>query len=261
LDKSLYYKKSGNGPLSIILFHGFGQDHQAFNSYIDLFGNAYTVYSFDLYYHGNSIRMNKPLSKEEWRSDIQQFLKNEQIDQFDLIAFSLGGRFALAMAMDFPSSIKKLILLAPDGVYQNFWYQFSTSTYGNWLFRYLMLHPTRFGKWLSVFAKFKLASSSLIRFAQKELKDRENCLRVYQTWSYFKPLQVNLSKLIKHFNKHKVSVHLFLGDQDYIIPPNQVMPKLDKLKYLNPSVLPLKHHHLIEGTKWKISSLLNEEKL
>lgn len=255
----LHYEKSGNGPEHIVLFHGFGQDLHAFDAYLPFLSQKHTVYAFDLYYHGSSVRANRPLNKKEWLRDFGDFLKKERITSFSLIAFSLGGRFALNCVKGYAENIDKLVLIAPDGIYKNFWYLFATSIYGNWLFKYLMLRPDRFDKLLGVFERFRLASPSMIRFAQKELQNRKNCLRVYQSWTYFRPMQENLPEMVAVLNRHNISVNLFLGEKDYIIPMGKVVTKLAKIKQLTTTILPLKHHHLIDGAKSEISSLMNGE--
>ena len=53
-SSELYYYREGDGNKVILLFHGFGQDHKAFDSWIDVLESDYTIFAFDLFFHGNS---------------------------------------------------------------------------------------------------------------------------------------------------------------------------------------------------------------
>ncbi|HEY5824200.1 MAG TPA: hypothetical protein VIT44_07545, partial [Cyclobacteriaceae bacterium] len=58
-NATLHYIKSGSGPKSLLLFHGFGQDHRSFDDLTIVLAGEYTLYSFDLFFHGES----------SWRND------------------------------------------------------------------------------------------------------------------------------------------------------------------------------------------------
>ncbi len=253
----LFYKKFGNGNKTIVLFHGFGQTHEIFEPWIDLIQNSYTIYSFDLYYHGKSMRAENPLTLKNWKVDFDQFLQQNEINDFDIGAFSLGGRFALATAKMFPKSVKKMILVAPDGVYQNPWYKVAVHPATNWIFRYLMYHPDQFNSLVKLARQFSLASYSMIRFAEKELSIIENRIRVYRSWMYFKCLFLKKTQ----FSEIQCQIDFILGEQDSIIIPEKIQEKEQLFKYSNTHLLPLKHHQMIEGSKSLVSSLLSEDNL
>lgn len=261
MKDDFYFKKTGTDGKVVILFHGFGQDHTAFHTLLPLLQKTNTIYSFDLFYHGKSNRKDQPLSRIEWRKRFAKFLLKEKIPAFSMIAFSLGGRFALATAIDFPEKIEKIILVAPDGIYNTFWYLFATSKIGNPLFRYLMRHPYRFFWLLDHFEKWKLVSPSMISFARKELTGRKNCLLVYRSWTYFRTLQLAPMTFISVMNEYKITIHAIFGEKDFIIPADKILPKLSGLDRLKSHILPVKHHELIGASKELIASLLNEENL
>ena len=56
INYQLTYKKVGVGKKCILAFHGFGLDKDCFDIFFNEdFLNDYTVYSFDLFFHGDSI--------------------------------------------------------------------------------------------------------------------------------------------------------------------------------------------------------------
>ena len=74
MDQELFYEKNGEGEKTLIFFHGFGQNHKILSPWVELTNKQYTIYNFDLYYHGNSSRPDIILSPEEWKSLFANFL-------------------------------------------------------------------------------------------------------------------------------------------------------------------------------------------
>ncbi|MFY0686848.1 MAG: alpha/beta hydrolase [Cyclobacteriaceae bacterium] len=243
-NQTLFYSKQGNGNNALLLFHGFGQDHTAFDSWIKILEGSHTLYIFDLFYHGSSTRPNQPLSKSNWIDLIDAFLHQEGIEQFSIAGFSLGGRFALAMVQHFASRIKVALLLAPDGIYQNRWYIISTSWYGNWFFRHIMHHPDFFDKWNRFAKKLRLSNPSMLRFIDRVLGEEANRIKVYQSWTYFKPLGLDKRELTTLLNNSKSGqIQLYLGSKDRIIPKEQIIKKVN---YQLIKTIDAKHHELID---------------
>lgn len=74
-----------------------------------------------------------------------RFLFEQQIDTFELIAYSLGGKMALAVVELFPNKCTKLTMIAADGWVLSPWYTFATGTVlGRYFLKYLVLKPNIF---------------------------------------------------------------------------------------------------------------------
>ncbi|MDB5273031.1 MAG: alpha/beta hydrolase, partial [Chitinophagaceae bacterium] len=98
-DKAcLHYRQYGKGSSVLLCFHGYGQDHDVYRELETLYGSKYTIYSFDLFYHGQSFWHNKtqPLEKEDWSAIMADFFAIQKINRFSLVGYSMGSRFALA---------------------------------------------------------------------------------------------------------------------------------------------------------------------
>jgi len=240
----LHYFRYGTGKKVLLLFHGFGQDHSAFDSSLNYILDRYTVYSFDLFYHGRSDRPDSLMKPQEWIDIVQLFLQKEEIIRFDIGAYSLGGRFALQVLKNFPDRIGSVILMAPDGFYHSPYYKAAVNL--RWVFKFLMFHPTAFDTFLSFAAKRKLINKSLIKFSERELKDQENRIRVYRTWTYFKRLYLSKQELTQSLDIEDISINFYLGSQDYIIPPKEVLKTIGPLKNINIQILEKRHHEVIE---------------
>ncbi|MBA4055299.1 MAG: alpha/beta hydrolase, partial [Marivirga sp.] len=125
---SLHYINTGSGSKILLVFHGFGQDHKVFRELTESLSGIYTIYLFDLYFHGKSEwgYDELPLEKEHWKDTIQQFLNENEIEKFCLAGFSLGGKFVLSTLESFPSKTEEVFLLAPDGIKTSSWYSLAT---------------------------------------------------------------------------------------------------------------------------------------
>src|SRR5688500_16753590 len=124
----LHYAKTGNGDKHLLVFHGFGQDMNVFEFLANSLSRHYTFYVFDLYFHGKSYWANgeQTLTKGEWKEIMKIFFSQNQIGNFSVAAFSLGGKFALATLESFPDKTKEIFLIAPDGIKTSFWYNLAT---------------------------------------------------------------------------------------------------------------------------------------
>jgi pimeloyl-ACP methyl ester carboxylesterase len=157
----LHYLKYLGGEKIMLAFHGYGQDAQVFHEISTYLTNGYTVYSFDLFFHGRSTwnKTKGEFSKNELETIFNMFLGKENISEFSVMAFSLGGKTALCLAELYPEKIEKLILIAPDGIKTSFWYNLATYPGPiRSLFRYIIFSPKLFFQLASLLYHLKFAN-------------------------------------------------------------------------------------------------------
>ena len=244
----LTYTVFGNGPATLLAFHGFGQNHQVFLPLAGTLGDRFTILAVDLFLHG-SRRSSSPqlLTKTDWQRLIGAFLRERAVDRFSLMGFSLGGRFALATAEAFADRLDELILIAPDGITRIFWYQLATgSGAGRGLFRFFLrrlplLHSLGHG-----LVRLKLLNRTVMRFAEISLASPEQRALVYESWTQFRLIQPDLAVVSAQLNEQSVRVHLFTGAFDRIVPGWYVLPLTDRLRRYELTVLKTGHNQLIE---------------
>ena len=242
----LYYYREGDGNKVILLFHGFGQDHKAFDSWVEILENDYTIFTFDLFFHGNSKWANQQaLTKEEWKKIFQLFLKQERIQIFEIAGFSIGAKFVLTTVELFPERISKVVLLAPDGIKDNFWYSFATGTsFMRVVFRSLIFGSNRLNALIKLLRPFH--DKNLLRFVESQLNTEEKRKRVYNSWVYFRHLNFNLKDLTLLLNSKNIPVIFILGKLDKVIPAKKVIEFARTLKNHRFQLLDAKHHELID---------------
>ncbi|MFM8740043.1 MAG: alpha/beta fold hydrolase, partial [Cytophagales bacterium] len=185
-ESELHYWHEGNGARVLLLFHGFGQHHRAFESWVEALGYQYTLYSFDLFFHGQSHwHSREALEKTDWQEIMTLFFKQESITDFELVGFSMGGKFALATLELFPTKVKKITLLAPDGIKTSFWYSLATYPIATrHLFKGMILHPNRMRILTRFLRALRLVDKGLLRFAENQMNTEEKRRRVYYSWVY-----------------------------------------------------------------------------
>jgi pimeloyl-ACP methyl ester carboxylesterase len=248
-NAKLKYVKSGSGPDVMLLFHGFGQDHNAFKTLLPTLSKDYTCYSFDLFFHGES-QWNKgelPLEKEFWMELLEKFLSESKIDKFSMTGFSLGCRFILASIEAFPEKVKKVYLLAPDGVKASFWYTIATYPWTlRMVFKSMIKHPFSFKTLAHSLYELHLADKSLVKFAEHQMNTLEKRRRVYYAWVVFRHLKFNLEKLSQLINKNNIPVTIITGKKDPVIKAKNMDGLIKKLKNCRVEVLDSGHRGILK---------------
>ena len=216
----LYYQVYGAGEHVVLAFHGYGQDHAHFYSIAGVLQPNVKLVAFDLFFHGRSVLHKKdtPLQKEFLARLLRKFLEHHQINRFSLMAFSMGGKFALAILEYFPDAIHRILLVAPDGISTSFWY--SVASYPGWLqglFKRTVVRPARFFQFINWLDKKRLVDSGLVKFAAWQMNSTQKRLRVYKSWVGFRSLTFDIRKIVQILNSRQIRLTLILGEYDQVI--------------------------------------------
>lgn len=255
----LHYRVIGRGSKVMLAFHGYGQSSLYYQPMEQALGNDYTIYAFDLFFHGGS-RLHKedmPLSKELLKEFTAHFLEKYKIDKFSVMGFSMGGKFALTLVEQMPAHIEELYLIAPDGVKISFWYNIVTNP--GWmqqLFKRTVVKPDPFFKFLKILNKYNLAHKSLIRFAHYQMDSTAKRLRVYRSWIGFRELNFDIRQIAQLLNKYSIPVTMFLGEYDEIISTKRVSVFMKALTKGELVVLKTGHSHLLQ----EVAELLHKRR-
>ncbi len=244
----LAYRVLGNGPLVMLAFHGFGQDSGVFMPLQSTVGHRYTIYAIDLFFHGESLYTGDGiLTKSDWLRLVDAFLREQFINRFSLLGFSLGGRFALIIAEHYTLRLDQFTLIAPDGITRSFWYALATgSGPGRWLLKQVLNHLTIISQLGYTLTKIGLLHRTRIRFAEVSLATPEQRQQVFQSWTRFRLISPNLSALVVSLNRSTVRVRFFTGYFDQIVPGRYIRPLTKRLQTYEHTVLKAGHNRLIE---------------
>ncbi|QCR23545.1 alpha/beta fold hydrolase [Pontibacter sp. SGAir0037] len=255
----LYYQVIGRGSKILLAFHGYGQSSTYYRPMEQALGEEYTIYAFDLFFHGNS-RLHKvhtPLTKEVLEEIIRQFLTSEHIAKFSVMGFSMGGKFALTLIEKFPERMQETFLIAPDGIQTSFWY--NIATYPGWmqqLFKRTVVQPEPFFKLLRVLRKYKLVQKGLVRFARNQMDSTPKRLRVYRSWVGLRELSFDIRHIVYLLNTYNIPVAMFLGEYDQVIAAKRVGVFMKSLKNGKLYTLKTGHSHLLQ----EVAHMLHQQK-
>jgi pimeloyl-ACP methyl ester carboxylesterase len=254
-NNRLYYSKSGLGSTHLLLFHGFGQHSHVFQPWNEHLQENFTIYSFDLFFHGKSTwTSDTALEKADWKNVIADFLKQEGIEQFTVGGFSLGGKFAMVTLECFPEKVNKLFLLAPDGIKTSAWYSLATYPIATRsLFKSMIEKPERFFTLIKIARKLNLVDKGIVRFVENQMNTKEKREQVYLTWVFFRHIKVELDGLSLVINKKGIPVTMIVGKFDKVIVAENMKLLLDKLDNKELFVLEAGHNDLIRTSVQLIS--------
>ena len=249
----LYYEVWGEGKQTILAFHGFGLDHEIFRDLVN-----FKVYSFDIPYHGKShwADEEEALSIDWLKENLSSLLEKENIDDFSVLGFSIGSRMTQGLLKAFPEKISSVYWIAPDGVYQNFWFMLGTRFPGKQLYALGMFKMPGLLKLMARAGRsLRLIPESAYRIAIPQLEEPHRRERAYRTWVVFRKMVFSAHSIQLIQEEHQIPMQLFLGSRDRIIEPHKVRAKLKDIPLLNIHELNANHFDLLD----KSLKIINQE--
>lgn len=260
----IHYYIFGSGPEILLCFHGYGSNGSRFALLEEKLRSAYTIIAIDFPLHGSTQWLEGlSFSPEDLQNIIDAILATisgqvRSTSCFSVIAYSMGGRVALALLERIPERIQKMVLVAPDGLYFNFWYHISTQTRaGSSLFRYSMREPYIIFNMIAVARKLRLLNSNLLRMINFYVQDENERKLLYKRWMTMRNFKPNLSVVKKILDKKHIPVEVFFGQHDGIIISHKGMA-LQKCSSVKIKVLNTGHQLLKPRYIPEIISLLSK---
>lgn len=138
-DLRMYYEVHGEaeaGKAPLLLIPGGGSTIQTnFACVLPLLAAERRVIAVDEEGHGRTAATDRPLTAENSAGDVVAVLDQLQLDTVDVLGFSAGGHTALALSMEHPSRVRRLIaastFFSRDAVPDEFWEGMKTATLHN----------------------------------------------------------------------------------------------------------------------------------
>lgn len=250
---TLSFQTYGSGPKVLLAFHGYDQSHRVYEGLAGALRNRYTVYSFDLFLHGDRYGEGSRWSDDHvitvksWQESVEKFLKTHGIINFSLVGYSLGARFVLTLIEAMAPRIEQIILIAPDGIKSSRWYQLASGTrLGNCLLRHTVVRPHPFFWVLAKAYQLKLIEKSVLKFVEAHMNTRAKRFQVYTRWTTFRRIQPNLKRVEQACNTHRIAVIIFLGEFDAVVKGRAIEKFHESLSNSDLIHLPCGHAALID---------------
>lgn len=225
IDKlSLQYFVFGEGETDVICLHGHGRNADDFSF---VASHSRRVVSIHLFYHGSSLfpedRIERnPLQLDEFLNLFNQLLIQEDISRFHLFAFSQGGRFSLCLTPTFAERIITLTLIAPDGMDNHSFYNWSSrQKWARKLFVHLEKNPSRLHSISNLAVRLKLMRPKVGSFVKEFSSDQTTFIRASKTWRAFRELQPKPTEIGNTINQFNIPFRIIMGEYDQVIRPKQ----------------------------------------
>jgi pimeloyl-ACP methyl ester carboxylesterase len=113
---SLHSETLGKGKSSLIMLHGWGQESTQLRYLAEKLAAQRKVHLIDLPGFGKSEAPKKVWSSFDYAQRLIDYLDKENIERADFLGHSFGGKIALSLAIQHPTRIHRLVLLAPSGL-------------------------------------------------------------------------------------------------------------------------------------------------
>ncbi|TAF67508.1 MAG: alpha/beta hydrolase [Cytophagales bacterium] len=253
-QSKLSYQKYGEGAEIWLCFHGFGQDHSFIMPLVHSLQKACTFYSFDMFFHGQSHweEASEAISSVFWQQCLEVFfLQESSINTFSVLGYSLGGKFALATLLAQPQRVKKMVLVASEGIEEHRVYKIATrNSWGRFFFKKFTHQAHSPIPWLLDGAqKMRLIPTKTHHFIQQQWQSPENRKKLYRTWQLTRGLFFQPIVVAELLCKYQIVTHFVIGNHDTVVPFARVraLYKLlpDALKIL--TFVDAKHHQIIRN--------------
>jgi esterase len=106
---NLYFRKAGKGKPLIIL-HGLFGSSDNWQYLAKKFSENFTIITPDLRNHGQSAHSDQ-MDYDIMAKDLELLIRNQDLNDINLIGHSLGGKTAMHFALHFPELVSKLIIV------------------------------------------------------------------------------------------------------------------------------------------------------
>lgn len=215
-----HFLKAGTGNRIVLMFPGYNTQCTIFSPLFSRLSSAFTCYSFDLPHHGPSTwETEAPILPAELTQLATTLMTRHQQQQCSLVGYSLGGRFCLKLATEIPRQIASIVLLAPDGLVRNPFYQLATRTLiGQQLFQRILKKPKKFLQFTDWLAARQWLPQSRALFIHRHLSNAADRERLRRVWLETKWMVNNPKQLKQIIRQHQLPTALFMGQQDPVIP-------------------------------------------
>ncbi|PIQ48827.1 MAG: hypothetical protein COW03_07920 [Cytophagales bacterium CG12_big_fil_rev_8_21_14_0_65_40_12] len=257
LNRSLKYSIWPGGKQKILCFHGFGQDRYSYEKICEAMKETHTVYSFDLPYHGETRfpKVEKTLLPADWLEFMTSFFEKEQIEDFEAMGYSMGGKYAMITAQLFPEQIKKLHLIAPDGITTHFSYKFTTYPFlFRKLFKTQIENPWVFKALVKTLRSLKIMNNYTLRFAESQMDTEFKRSQVYYSWVNLRHFLPKLKTLATQLNEHQTPTYFYIGKHDKVIDSKTVAPLHQLLPKSKMLILDSGHSQLVNSVANHLAS-------
>jgi pimeloyl-ACP methyl ester carboxylesterase len=213
---------SGRGPAVLLAFHGFSQTGDWFDPLAEPLRGTAELWAVDLPAHGRS----------DWPTDTRRpractpadlaglldAVRAESGKPVTLLGFSMGGRYAAALATVAADRLEALHLAAPEALRTNWGQRLGTRTAaGRWLLRRQIARPGLLLDPLGWMQRRGLVRRKMADFVRANLASEALRAQLHHTWHAMHGLPADPPALARAANAAGLPVQLWLGRRDMLV--------------------------------------------
>ena len=248
----------------MLCFHGFGMHGKQFKALEPAFGNKYTFFGFDLFFHKQTklkdqslAAVKKGLSKKQLASLITSFCAHEQIDRFSMIGYSMGTHYATAVVEELGDRVNEYIVAAPSSVNPGMLIRyFGKNKIGNKILEKLALSEKTMINLLRLCKRLGFIDLVGRNILYKEIGTAELRYNLYACFTYLRFLKTNENQLIKILKEKNIRSIFIFGNRDRMYPPTIGKSFFAKLKQAEIVLLDEDHELINQNFVSVLSGLL-----
>jgi pimeloyl-ACP methyl ester carboxylesterase len=105
-----YFEKDNQKDSSILLLHGWMSIKEIFTTFAQHLSTHFNIYAIDLPGFGRSEEISYSKDFHEYSDLIKKFVELKEIGKVSVYGTSLGGVFAMRLAIDYPDLIDQLVI-------------------------------------------------------------------------------------------------------------------------------------------------------
>lgn len=254
-----HYVQIGNGPTPMLAFPGFHRECHDFNVFKSSLGEKFTIYAFDLFYHGQSeiLDSTHPFDEQELKTMVDMLCQLQKIDRFALMGYSLGGKIALSVYQYFAIRVTDLYLFAPYGLKPNkLLNQMESWALAKKAFHHLIRNPGLFFVAINLLRSLRILEKRRHEFLQHQMESEHRRRMLFNTWLCYKSIKPDIQLISKKLEVSTTKIKLFYGSLDPVEPPEHALLFTKHLKQANTlTIVPTGHNLICEKT----NSILHEQ--
>ena len=261
---NLHYYKFGEGPQSMLCFHGYGMHGKQFKLLEPSLGSKYTFYGFDLFFHKETklkdqslAAVKKGITKTQLAAFIEDFCRYEGIDRFSVIGYSMGTHYATVAVEELATRIDEFIIAAPSslrpGPLITF---FGKYKIGNRLLEKLALNERALINLLNTFKRLRVLDDEAYNILYGEISTAELRFNFYACFIYLRFLETDEARLFRALETQNIKSIFIFGKRDRSFPPGIGKKFISKLSRAEVVVLNEGHEMIKKDFVYTLAKLL-----